>query len=52
MEWHLLELLFPLFLLLFAKMWVGVRWIRLKFTRNALSTFYVVSMAFYGSLVV
>ena len=38
--------------MLIAKTYFGVRWIRSKFTRNALSTFYVVSMAFYWALVV
>ena len=51
-ERHLLYLILPLLIMLIAKTYFGVRWIRLKFTRNALSTFYVVSMAFYFALVV
>ena len=48
----MLELIFPLLILVIAKMRYGIRWIRSKFTRNSLSTFYVVSWAFYGALTV
>ena len=46
-EKRLLYIIFPLMLLLFFKMWYGLRWMRLKFARNALSTFYIVSFSFY-----
>ena len=49
-ESRLLTVIFPIFMLLFGKMWVGVRWIRLKYSRNSLSTFYVVSFAFYFAM--
>ena len=51
-ERHLLYLILPLLIMLIAKTYFGIRWIKLRFTRNALSTFYVVSMAFYFALVV
>ena len=41
----------PIYVVLFAKLYTGIRMVKLRFKKGAFMTYYVTSWTFYGSLI-